>query len=159
MKRGPFITLVILSEAFIAHPMQGQIVTKPDARASTLAAAADLLTIKPPAIPSDAIDSFNSKAFSEAMGLTRPGSTEEQPRVGPRGDREVLAAIAAQLKPTGNFIIGGQQTLIFGQKRVKAGMPMTINFEGVEYTIEITAIERTSFTLRLNREEITRPIK
>ena len=138
--------------------MRAQVVSKPEARLSTLSTAELLLAIKAPSIPSDVIDPFNSAAYSEAMGLTKPAAGEPA-RVGPRNDRDVLSAIAAQLKPSGNFIIGGQQTLIFGQKRVKAGMPMTINFEGTEYTIEIAAIERTSFTLRLNREELTRPIK
>jgi len=138
--------------------VQAQIVSKPDSRQNMLTAAENLLAIKTPATPADAIDPFNSPGFSEAMGLTR-APVGEAPRKAPRGDREILDAIGAQLKPSGNFILGGQQTLIFGQKRVKAGMPMTINFEGTEYTIEITAIDRTSFTLRLNREELTRPIK
>ena len=34
-----------------------------------------------------------------------------------------------------------------------------ITFEGTEYTVEVTAIENNNFTLRLNREEFTRPIK
>ena len=76
-----------------------------------------------------------------------------------RSERQILQAIATSLKPTGNFIVSGEHTLIFGQKRVKAGGFLTITFEGTEYTLEITAIERTSFTLRLNREEFTRPIK
>lgn len=151
-------TSVVLFGAALAMISHAQVVSKPELRLSTLASAEALLAIKSPAIPADVIDPFNSAAFSEAMGLTKAGPSET-PRAGPRNDREVLAAIAAQLKPSGNFVIGGQQTLIFGQKRVKAGMPMTINFEGTEYTIEITAIERTSFTLRLNREELTRPIK
>jgi hypothetical protein len=92
------------------------------------------------------------------MGLARPAEGDGL-KTGPRNDRDVLNAIAAELKPTGFFVIGGKETLIFGQKRVKAGTPMTINFEGIEYTIEITAIDRTSFTLRLNREELSRPIK
>jgi len=141
-----------------ALPLQAQIVSKADARQSTLAAAEAMLAIKQPSVPANAVDPFDSAAFSEAMGLTRPAAGEGQ-KTGPRSDREILVAIAAGLKPTGNFIIGGQQTLIFGQKRVKAGMPLTINFEGVEYTIEMTAIDRTSFTLRLNREELSRPIK
>jgi hypothetical protein len=48
---------------------------------------------------------------------------------------------------------------VFGQKRVKAGGFLTITFEGNEYTLEIASIERPNFTLRLNREEFTRPIK
>jgi ribosomal 50S subunit-recycling heat shock protein len=79
--------------------------------------------------------------------------------VSPKTDRDIVRAIASSLKPTGNFILAGQPTLVFGQKRVKAGSLLTITFEGTEYTLEITAIERTSFTLRLNREEFTRPIK
>ncbi len=149
---------LVLCGVSVTHALYAQIVSKPDSRQSVLAMADTALAIKPPLVPVEAIDPFNSPAFSEAMGLTRPTASEVRV-VGPRGDREVLTGIAAGLKPSGNFIIGGQQTLIFGQKRVKAGMPMTINFEGTEYTIEITAIERTSFTLRLNREEITRPIK
>jgi hypothetical protein len=93
------------------------------------------------------------------MGMARVVPTEGPAPAGPRSDREILAAIAVNLRPSGNFVLGGQQTLIFGQKRVKAGMPLTINFEGTEYTLEITAIDRANFTLRLNREEITRPIK
>ena len=34
-----------------------------------------------------------------------------------------------------------------------------ITFEGNQYTLEITSIDRTNFTLRLNREEFTRTIK
>ena len=150
--------VLILCGLSVSLTIQAQIVSKPDSRQNILAEADALLAIKPPLVPVDAIDPFNSAAFSEAMGLTRPASSEV-PRAGPRGDREILEAISAQLKPTGNFVISGQQTLIFGQKRVKAGMPMTINFEGTEYTIEIITIDRTSFTLRLNREELTRPIK
>ena len=91
------------------------------------------------------------------MVATRP--VPVAPVVAPKTDRDILQAIAASLKPTGNFVLSGQPTLVFGQKRVKAGGLVTITFEGTEYTLEITAIERTSFTLRLNREEFTRPIK
>jgi len=49
--------------------------------------------------------------------------------------------------------------LVFGQKRVKAGGLLTITFEGNEYTLEIVSIAPPNFTLRLNREEFTRPIK
>lgn len=151
-------SLYIVFSLPVVLSIQAQVVSKPDVRQSMLNSADAMLAIKQPSLPLDAVDPFNSAAFSEAMGLTRPAASEA-PRAGPRGDREVLEAISAQLKPTGNFNLNGQQTLIFGQKRVKAGMPMTINFEGIEYTIEITAIDRTSFTLRLNREELTRPIK
>jgi hypothetical protein len=78
---------------------------------------------------------------------------------GPRGDRELVEAIAKSLKPSGYIVLGGQASLSFGQKRVKAGGILTITFEGSQYTLEITSIDRTNFTLRLNREEFTRTIK
>ena len=116
-----------------------------------------------------AADPFHSSAFAELVtGMSRvPGVTPpstaggDTPRTpaGPRSDRTLLQSIAASLKPSGFFILGGEPTLVFGQKRVKAGGVLTITFEGNEYTLEITTIDRTNFTLRLNREEFTRPNK
>jgi hypothetical protein len=112
---------------------------------------------------------FNPEAFAEVVSaMGRPagssttgggqGETAAQPS-GPRNDRELLQAIGADLKPSGFFVLGGQPTLIFGQKRVKAGGNLTITFEGTQYTLEIATITPPNFTLRLNREEFTRTIK
>lgn len=75
------------------------------------------------------------------------------------GDRNVLAALAEKLSPSGTAIIGGEPILLFGSRRLKVGDRLTVTFEGTDYQLDITAINRTTFTLRLNREEITRPIK
>lgn len=77
----------------------------------------------------------------------------------PVGDRNVLAVIADKLSPSGTAIIGGDPILLFGSRRLKVGDRLTVTFEGADYDLDITAITRTTFTLRLNREEITRPIK
>jgi hypothetical protein len=130
--------------------------------------------IAPREITPIAVNPFYPTAFTEAVagmgrvspgtGTTTPasdGGTETVARVptGPRTDRDLLQAIATGLKPSGFFTLGGQPTLVFGQKRVKAGGNVTINFEGADYTVEITAITPPNFTLRLNREEFTRTIK
>src|SRR5688572_7905270 len=140
MKLSQSIFLAGISMIGAVSALQAQSVAKPDVRQGTLVAADTLLEIKLSPVPADAIDPFNSVAFSEAMGITRAVPAEGPAPAGPRSDREILAAIALNLRPSGNFVLGGQQTLIFGQKRVKAGMPLTINFEGTEYTLEITAI-------------------
>ena len=116
-----------------------------------------------------AVDPFHSETFNELVGATSraPGpnvSSSETPGkapavTGPRSPRDLLQAIAAGLKPSGFYVLSGQPTLVFGQKRVKAGGFVTITFEGTEYTLEIVSIDRPNFTLRLNREEFTRPIK
>ena len=116
-----------------------------------------------------AVNPFYPEAFAETVaGLGRSsgtttantgGDATAQVPTGPRGDRELLEAIAKSLKPSGYIVLGGQASLSFGQKRVKAGGILTITFEGSQYTLEITSIDRTNFTLRLNREEFTRTIK
>ena len=70
-----------------------------------------------------------------------------------------VRAIATSLKPSGYIVLGGQPSVSFGQKRVKAGGILTITFEGNQYTLEVVSIDRTNFTLRLNREEFTRTLK
>jgi hypothetical protein len=113
---------------------------------------------------------FFPAAFAEAAaalgrgpGQVTPtpdgGEVPARPPTGPRTDRDLLQAIAQSLKPGGYIVIGGQPSLSFGQKRVKAGNTLTITFEGNQYTLEVVNIDRTTFTLRLNREEFTRTIK
>lgn len=140
-------------------------VVPPARRAATIEAAQQLLAAREATLPTKLTDPFHPENFGGSTEIEPgPGTSGsetpvETPRSGPRSDRELVAAIAGAIKPSGYFIIGGEPTLVFGQKRVKAGDPLTINFEGADYTLTITAIDRTSFTLRLNREEYTRPIK
>jgi hypothetical protein len=75
------------------------------------------------------------------------------------GDHEILTAIAVRVTPTGTFDLGGTRWLQFSKKRLKVGDKLTVTHEGQDYTLVLSAIDATNFTLRLNREEITRPIK
>ncbi len=146
-------------------------VAVPNKRHESLQSAKSLLALQAVVLPADLANPFNPPAFAEITGTghasaasTSTGaagtteSTAAKP-AGPRTERDILREIAAGLKPSGFFVLGGEPTLVFGQKRVKAGGHLTITFEGAEYTLEITAIDRPNFTLRLNREEFTRPIK
>jgi hypothetical protein len=118
-------------------------------------------------VPDKVPNPFYSESFNEVLqggSAPRPSGDQQAatPAVTPavnKTARGLLESIAASLRPSGYFVIGGQPTLVFGQKRVKAGGTLTINFEGKEYTLEVTALDRTNFTLRLDREEFTRPIK
>ncbi len=74
-------------------------------------------------------------------------------------DREILVGISASVTPSGVMQLGSTPILLFGQKKFKVGDSIQIMFQGAPYDIQITGIERTSYTLRLNKEEITRPIK
>lgn len=145
---------------------EGEAVVNAAKRQEALDQAKKLLVT--PSLSSPGKDPFHSEAYAESIaGATRAPESQApsgdtapvRATTGPRNAHDLLQTIAASLKPSGFFVLGGQPTLVFGQKRVKAGGFLTITFEGAEYTLEIVSIERPNFTLRLNREEFTRPIK
>lgn len=154
------IEIVLLGCALVlAHGRlfaAGDIVLTPAKRQEVLAKAGKLLATRE--VAPVALDPFHSEKFAEIIAGPHAPVTAVAVAA-PKSDRDILQGIAANLKPSGNFVMDGVSNLLFGQKRVKAGDHLTITFEGTEYTLEIAAIERTSFTLRLNREEFTRPIK
>jgi hypothetical protein len=77
----------------------------------------------------------------------------------PPGEREILESLAAKLPTTGTFIFNGEPLLVLGRGRVKVGDKFTVAYNGQDYELELTAIDRTTFTLRYHGEEITRSIK
>lgn len=74
-------------------------------------------------------------------------------------DRELLQRLAPLVDPSGTMHLGGQPILLFGQKKVTEGDTLPVTFNGQPYVLVISRIDPTSFTLRLNGEETTRPIK
>lgn len=161
-------TLVAVALSGRAFAAEGESVAAPLKRQEVLDHAKGLLAT--PALPTAVKDPFHSDAYADSLagavrspeGQVPAGDNTTTVRTvptGPRNARDLLQTIATSLKPSGFFVLGGQPTLVFGQKRVKAGGFLTITFEGNEYTLEIASIERPNFTLRLNREEFTRPIK
>lgn len=146
----------------IAVPVLGwgqAAVVSPAKRQTVVDAAKQLVATRAATAAGQIKDPFHPEIVPEESS---PDAGEAQPipsQPGTRSERDLLASIAAAIKPSGFVVLSGEPTLIFGQKRVKPGGTLTITFEGVEYTLQITAITRTSFTLRLNREEYTRPIK
>jgi hypothetical protein len=155
------VTTATMGLAVFAHADD---VLSPSKRAESLNTAKALLAVKE-GFPA-AKDPFHSEAFGEAIANISGLSPSKLPAEagtskavsGPRSNRDILQAIAGSLKPR-YLELGGQRILFFGQKRVKAGDILTINFEGADYALEVVSIEKPNFTLRLNRDEFTRPIK
>lgn len=148
--------LAMAEEATVLNPAKRQAAIE---RGKALVAVRDLAPVL--------VDPFHPPAFAEAVAAagrlsagTAPTGDKGNPNpTGPRTDHDLLRAIAQSLKPSGYIVLGGTPSIAFGQKRVKAGSVLTITFEGNQYTLEVSNIDRTSFTLRLNREEFTRTIK
>jgi hypothetical protein len=74
-------------------------------------------------------------------------------------DRDHLIAIAAKIVPKGTIFVGKNPVLVIAGKFYKVGTTFTVTSDGTDHIVELTAINHTTFTLRLNDEEITRPIK
>ena len=96
-------------------------------------------------------------AALRAAGKSLPGAGPAAPTV--LSDKDVLAKISEKIVPTGTIFVAGQPMLMFGKKFVKVGTHFTVTYSGSSYDVALTSIDRTTFTLRLNGQEITRLIQ
>jgi len=78
----------------------------------------------------------------------------------PTSDKDLLLVLAEQVQPLGAMGVAGNMMLTRkGQKPVKVNDKLTLSFDGTSYEVEVTSIDNTTFSLRYNQTEITRPIK
>lgn len=127
-------------------------------REAALGLAAQLLAPREnlvSALPAELVDPFNPPGFGAKPAVGKAGGTAHTVS----SDREILENIATKITPSGMVMFNDSPLLLFREKKLKVGDTLTITFEGTDYVVVITEIERTSFKIRLNREEITRPIK
>jgi hypothetical protein len=121
-------------------------------------------------LPGDLVHPFNPAAFGQpdpeelraiaaANNAAAAAAAQAKAAAKPATDREFLEVITGKISPSGILILGDEPLLIFGQKRLRVGDRLTVSYDGQDYDLELTAIDRSTFTLRLNRDEITRPIK
>lgn len=115
-------------------------------------------------LPADQVNPFNPAAFGEPdpeelRAMAEAKAAAVQTNAKPSSDRDFLQLIAAKIMPSGTLFLGGEPMLVFGKRRIRVGDHLTVSYDNQSYDLELTAIDRTTFTLRLNREEITRPIK
>lgn len=123
------------------------------------------LIIDPPAQP-EVTAELNSPFFPNSLKPKEeeplaPVTDTSAPVVAaaPASVYELLGEIAPQINPTGAITLNGQPLLLFGQKRIRVGDQLPIIYDGENYTLLISRIESSNFTLRLGAAEVTRPIK
>lgn len=104
-------------------------------------------------------EELKALAAAQAAAAASASSAKASAAKAPATDRDFLNAIASRIQPSGTLILGGEPLLIFGKKRLRIGDRFSVSYDAQDYDLELIAIDRTTFTLRLNREEITRPIK
>ncbi|TVR48253.1 MAG: hypothetical protein EA425_14680 [Puniceicoccaceae bacterium] len=83
---------------------------------------------------------------------------EEEKPSQPRGpsEMEILTAASAQIRPSGSVTLSGSDFLLLGEKRLRQGDVLTIEYLNQKYPITIAKFDSRSVTLRFNQQEITR---
>jgi len=154
--------------AFAQSARPGSDLQPPGRRAANVELATRLATAREPAkLPARAINPFNPQSWDapdpEELRL-QAAAAEAARRAGLTAVRattplQLLEAVAGELRVTGVVSIGGEPILLVGSRKIRVGDPITATHDGRALTVTVTAIDRTSFTLRLNGEEFTRSIK
>ena len=72
---------------------------------------------------------------------------------------QLLAQAAAGIQPTGTMLIGTEPYLLLGGRRYKSGDVISVNVDGQGVQITISSIQRNSYTLRLEDQELRREFK
>jgi len=162
------VLLSLFGLALLPAAMAQSDLLPPQRRAETVALAEKLLaprqvkplaenTPSPFAPPGFEQPDPEELAAQQAAAATASAAAGAEPRL--VGDRAILEKLSEYIVPSGIARLGGEAILLFGQKKLKVGDRLTITFDGSDYELDITAIDRTTFTLRYHREEITRSIK
>ncbi|WP_221030634.1 hypothetical protein [Actomonas aquatica] len=149
---------LVISTALLRS--QGADVLPGNRRLPTVELAASLADRDPiAALPEDLNNPFYPDYLKPKEQPDEPGSLLPDTPTGPSSNYELLETIAPELTPSGTMVLGGEPLLLFGQKKIRVGGELPIIYEGRRYTLIISAIESSFFTLRLGEAEYTRPIK
>lgn len=138
----------------------------PKARTDMLLSVENLVQPKSPReLPADLVHPFNPTAFGQpdeqelaAIAAAKAAEAASQNKAMPANEADVLERLAERVAPSGTLMMNDEAYLIFGQKRLRVGDRLTVRHDAKDYNLEITAIQRLTYTLRLNRAEITRRI-
>lgn len=161
-----FLMLSVIGFASFASNIQAATseITPPEKRKAIVESGVNLA--KPAAtasLPDNLAVPFSPPGFElsdaeerAAAALASGVKTSTAPRI--ESDREILEQIVTKNPPTGTMFAGDEAFLTFPNKTVKIGAHFNVNLNGRDYDLELIKLNRTDYTLRLNREEITRPI-
>lgn len=145
--------LLVPALLLAACPLAAQTISTPAARQAALATAAKLGAPAAPSAPAVALNPFDPPRAN-----LRPEGDPEEKR-SDLSEADLVAALAAQLQPTGSLMLGGEPYLLFTERRQKIGDKVPVVLEKVEYTVEIVSIAGNRFRIRYNGREAERPIK
>lgn len=160
--RGVALLAALTLAASAAHAVTSDILPS-NRRLPTVQTALALAAVpKVPPLPAGLPNPFFPPGFStpdaaELKALAAAGLAPAK-ETKPQSEAQILSSIADWLNPSGTLHWEGSTYLLVREKKLKVGDHLTITFEGHDYDVAITAIDSSSFSLRLNHTEITRPL-
>lgn len=88
----------------------------------------------------------------------KPGAGDETKVL--LSDAQQLARAAELIRPQGTVVMGSSAYLqMVDGKFCKVGDPISVNIDGLDVQVTVSSIERNSYTLRLNDQELRREFK
>ena len=134
----------------------------PVKRQASVEAATNLAKPPVPApLPENVRHLFNPPEFSPAPPKKQADGKVNPAAVVPEGptDRQLLETLAGRIPNASTIIRGGKAMLLVGGKMLEIGSEFVVGYNGQDYELKLTAIDRTTFTLRYRGEETTRPLR
>ena len=160
MKSLSTLLIVILAPLRLwAEPVSDLL--PPQIRAETLTLARTLLATKPMDLTEESLAAMNpfNPLVPVAPGVEAEKGPVQVVETVMVTDRDLLSKLAEDVMPSGMMQLGDRKVLLVGKKKLKVGDRILVNSDSTVYELEVSAIERTTFSLRLKNEEITRLIK
>lgn len=166
-----FLTIAALPLRVLAARSSPE-VHPPQRRATAVALAEQLAKVLPIApLPGDIVSPFAPPDFDKpdpaelqaallaAQRNAASGPAQKKSVTLAAGDRETLEKLAAQIQPSGAMQMRGVQRLLINGKAFEVGTRFTATYNNLDYELELSAIDRTTFTLRYRGEEITSTLR
>lgn len=74
-------------------------------------------------------------------------------------DTELLQELTQFINPTGIFLFGGEFYLIFKERKMNVGTRFNVVYRGKEYTVTISEINSSDYTVRYGEAELQLKLK
>jgi hypothetical protein len=142
-----------------AESAKGGAVLAPAKRIEALKLATQVLAPRSPTWKTTTASLSDPFIRTNFVPEEKPAEVEPEVKQSERSDRDVLETAANTLNPTGTMMVDGENYLLLGGKRYKAGAQIAVTIDGIVYSVVISAIDGKSYTLRLNDQELLRQLK
>jgi len=83
----------------------------------------------------------------------------EEPEEATLSGRELLLELSRNINPTGIFYFGGEYYLVFKEKKKQVGSEIETSYGGSDYSVTVSRIAGSSYSIRLGDAELQIKLK